>query len=58
MVLEKLSPKLDEMMDQLHEYYDKLPPTGDRLDNPRPGQPCVAQFTEDNGWYRAKVAGM
>lgn len=45
------------MMDQLHEYYDKLPPGGDQLENPRLGQPCVAQFTEDEGWYRAVITG-
>ena len=56
-MLEKLSPKLDEMMDQLHGYYSKLPPNGDKLDNPRLHQPCIAKFTEDNGWYRAIVTG-
>ncbi|XP_060557419.1 keratin, type I cytoskeletal 9-like, partial [Ruditapes philippinarum] len=57
-VLEKMTASLDYVMDQLHEYYDKLPPGSNKLVNPTLGQACVAQFTDDKGWYRALVTGL
>ena len=56
-VLEDMSDSLDLVMDQLHEHYDKLPPNGEQLENPRLGQACVAQYSEDKGWYRATISG-
>jgi hypothetical protein len=52
-----MTASLDYVMDQLHEYYDKLPPGSNKLVNPTLGQACVAQFTDDKGWYRALVTG-
>ena len=52
-----MSDSLDLVMDQLHEHYDKLPPNGEQLVDPRLGQGCVAQYSEDKGWYRAVVSG-
>ncbi|XP_052256501.1 uncharacterized protein LOC127861849 isoform X4 [Dreissena polymorpha] len=57
-VLENQSSQLDDLMDRLHAYYNKLPPTAEMLQNAKLGDPCIAQFTEDKGWYRALVTGL
>ncbi|KAL4236389.1 Tudor domain [Mactra antiquata] len=57
-VLDKMESSLDTVMDQLHEYYSKLPINGDILENPQLGQACITQFTEDKGWYRAVITGL
>jgi hypothetical protein len=46
------------VMDELHHVYSKLGPTDGLLQNAAPGTPCVAKFTDDDGWYRATVVGM
>jgi len=45
-------------MDELHEHYNKLPPGAEALEGARLGDPCVAQFSEDQGWYRAVITGI
>ncbi|KAH6922415.1 hypothetical protein HPB50_013528 [Hyalomma asiaticum] len=44
---------LDELMDDLQAYYASF---GDSVGNDvRPGQACVAIYSEDQLWYRARV---
>ncbi|KAL3869617.1 hypothetical protein ACJMK2_042282 [Sinanodonta woodiana] len=57
-VLDGMSPCLDLTMDQLHEHYSKLQAGQEALSNPILGTPCVAQYSADLGWYRAKITGL
>ncbi|KAK3602033.1 hypothetical protein CHS0354_015024 [Potamilus streckersoni] len=57
-VLDGMSPSLDLTMDQLHEHYSKLQAGQEALSSPTLGTPCVAQYSVDMGWYRAKITGL
>ncbi|XP_069127026.1 uncharacterized protein [Argopecten irradians] len=53
-----MAKQLDTMMDKVQAHYDGLTDTEEMLSNPYLGQPCVAKYTDDNSWYRAKVSGL
>ncbi|XP_060086316.1 uncharacterized protein LOC132565637 [Ylistrum balloti] len=53
-----MAKQLDAVMDNLQAHYDSLTDTEETLLNPYLGQPCIAKYTDDNSWYRAKVSGL
>ncbi|CAH1803306.1 unnamed protein product, partial [Owenia fusiformis] len=53
--IETSSAELPPLLDLMHEHYSKLESQQDCLVDPTPGDYCVAQFSKDESWYRAKV---
>ena len=53
-----MAKKLDAIMDQLEEFYAKLGPDDCVLRRVGLGVACVAKYSADGAWYRAKVTGM
>ncbi|XP_071177212.1 uncharacterized protein [Mytilus edulis] len=56
--LKKFASHLDEIMQSLEDHCKKLGPNDDCIGDIRLGQPCLAKFSADNSWYRAKVTGL
>lgn len=50
-------PKLEKMMKELREELRKKPPVVGAY-MPRRGDLCVARFSADKLWYRARVEGI
>ncbi|KAI8501531.1 Tudor domain containing 15 [Branchiostoma belcheri] len=46
---------LSKLMEDMGTYYNKSDDTKDHILNPEVGQDCIARFSEDNEWYRAKI---
>ncbi|KAL5017454.1 hypothetical protein ScPMuIL_007043 [Solemya velum] len=56
--INKNSTELDKLMDELHTHYSALDGEQERLENPTLMKACIAQYSVDQGWYRAKVTGL
>ncbi|XP_063433954.1 uncharacterized protein LOC134715596 isoform X2 [Mytilus trossulus] len=56
--MKKFATHLDEIMQSLEDHCKKLGPNDDCIGDIRLGQPCLAKFSADNSWYRAKVTGL
>ena len=53
--LAKNTEALDQMMNSIDEYYAALGESQACIDAPLVGSFCMATFSEDGGWYRAKI---
>ena len=56
--LKKFATSLDDTMTVLTEHCKKLGPNDDCLEDIHLGQPCLAKFSADSSWYRAKITGL
>lgn len=54
----KSADSLAEIMDLIHEHYSNLIEEQDTVNEPQIDMFCVANFSEDDGWYRAKVTAV
>lgn len=55
--MDLIGPKLEKMMKELREELRKKPPVVGAY-VPRRGDLCVARFSADKLWYRARVEGI
>lgn len=53
--LMKMADSLDELMNEMFEYYDALSGQQEQLLTPSVDKFCAAKFTLDDGWYRARI---
>ena len=53
--LTKNTEALDQMMNSIDEYYAALGETEYCIEAPFVGSFCMATFSEDGGWYRARI---
>lgn len=51
-------PVFTKMMKDLQAYYGRTTDIDHVVDRPQPGMICVAQYSEDSAWYRAKVVSI
>ena len=51
----KYAAAFGHLANKIHVHYSKLQPDDETLKLISPGQPCVAQYSVDKLWYRAKV---
>lgn len=51
------SPQLDALMDHIAEHVEGLP-QGTSVPRPSLGDLVLAQYSTDQGWYRAKITGL
>lgn len=49
---------LNNLLDSLAEYYSSLGTSDDILPSPTVDSCCCCQYSEDQGWYRAKVVSI
>ena len=53
--LMKTASSLDDLMNEMFDYYEQLGPQQEQMPKPSVGEFCAAKFTLDDGWYRGKV---
>ncbi|XP_064604917.1 uncharacterized protein LOC135470098 [Liolophura sinensis] len=53
--LSKSTEAVDELMEKINMFYGALSPSENRLRSVSEGMPCVAQYPEDERWYRAVI---
>ncbi|CAI9726720.1 Hypothetical predicted protein [Octopus vulgaris] len=51
----RYAPAFGQLADKIHMHYSQLQPEEEILMLVSPGQPCIAQYSMDKSWYRAKV---
>ncbi|XP_071116873.1 uncharacterized protein [Haliotis cracherodii] len=56
--LARWNADLESLMEDLHHQYSSLEGSAGTMAPPILGSACVAQFTEDEEWYRAVITGV
>ncbi len=56
--LERNAHEVNNITEELYEFYQKLKMSEYSLDNPEKGQSCVAYYAADGCWYRGKIIGL
>ncbi|XP_033644665.1 tudor domain-containing protein 6-like [Asterias rubens] len=53
--LARFEDTLNNLMNAIDAHYSALSPEEEQLTAPTVGAPCIAQFSLDEGWYRARI---